>query len=268
VVEKISGSSEIPLGKILLRAVYSLLNIVSQHLMQNETIPTIIGPWWLLLLWLNLHLHKLVALELMNLSFPSLEYLEDQEEQLPRSEKFHRCMSFGEAASVITIDRSTTDFFKLFYRNSPEAALEWFVYSNIPKFELPASFRFQTIYSDPEEFKILSHQVRPNLLPVEVTHRREKPPTSYEFFCPLIVAKQMGFGKLPPALFFADKVKPRETVNTGIEYNIILHFEQSLLPEAISGWECTRFTSIAFDHWWQEWSHHIFNEPISVYTPP
>jgi len=37
-------------------------------------------------------------------------------------------MSFGEAASVITIDRSTTDFFKLFYINSLEAALEWFVY--------------------------------------------------------------------------------------------------------------------------------------------
>jgi hypothetical protein len=33
-------------------------------------------------------------------------------------------MSFGEAASAITINGSTTDFFKLFYRNSPEAALD------------------------------------------------------------------------------------------------------------------------------------------------
>jgi hypothetical protein len=60
-------------------------------------------------------------------------------------------------------------------------------------------------------------------------------------------------------------VKPRETVNTEIEYNRILHFEQSLLPEAISGWEFIPFTSSTFDNWWQEWSQHIFNEPASVY---
>jgi len=33
----------------------------------------------------------------------------------------------------------------------------------------------------------------------------------------------MGFGQLPPTLYFADKVKPREVVSTGTEYNIIIH---------------------------------------------
>jgi len=82
--EKILGNSKNPLSKILLGALYSLLNRVSQHLMQNENVPTITGPWWLLQLWLNLHLHKLVAPELINLSFSS-KCLEEQEEQLPRS---------------------------------------------------------------------------------------------------------------------------------------------------------------------------------------
>jgi len=170
-------------------------------------------------------------------------------------------MSFGEATSAITIDRSITEFFKHFYKDFPEATLEWFVYLDILEFELRASFRFHTNYSDPEELKIL----RPSLLPIEVRHGIEKPSTSYEFLCPSIVARQMGFGQLPPALFFADKVKPREIVTTGIEYNRILHFEQSLLPEAINGWECTPFTSTAFDHWWQEWSQHIFSAPVSTY---
>jgi len=58
----------------------------------------------------------------------------------------------------------------------------------------------------------------------------------------------MGFGQLPLALLFADKVKLRETINSAIEYNRILHFEQSLLPKAISGWDCVSFTSSAFDH--------------------
>jgi len=78
----------------------------------------------------------------------------------------------------------------------------------------------------------------------------------------------MGFGQLPLALYFADKVKPREAVTTRTEYNRLLHFEQSLLLEAISGWECTPITSTAFDQWWQEWSQHIFNAPVSTYCSP
>jgi hypothetical protein len=90
------------------------------------------------------------------------------------------------------------------------------------------------------------------MLAVEVRHGREKPPTSYEFYCPSIVARQIGFGQLPLALFFADKLKLRETVTNSIEFNRILQFEQALLPEAISGWEGVPFTSSTFDHWWQE----------------
>jgi len=47
-VEKIQGNFGIPLGKILLGALYNLLNRVSQHLMHKETVSTITGPWWLL----------------------------------------------------------------------------------------------------------------------------------------------------------------------------------------------------------------------------
>jgi hypothetical protein len=56
--EKIVANSKIPLDKLLLRALYNLLNRVSQCLMKTEVVPTIIGPWWLFQLWLNLHLHK------------------------------------------------------------------------------------------------------------------------------------------------------------------------------------------------------------------
>jgi hypothetical protein len=85
-VEKIAVNSEISLGKILLGALYNLLNRVSQHLMESEVVPTIIGYWWLLQLWLNLNLHKLVIPYLINMSFPSLQYSEEQEEQLPENQ--------------------------------------------------------------------------------------------------------------------------------------------------------------------------------------
>jgi len=67
--------------------------------------------------------------------------------------------------------------------------------------------------------------VRPSPLLVKIRHGREKFPASCEFFCPSIVVRQMGFGQLPPALLFADKVNPRETLTTRIEYNRISHFE-------------------------------------------
>jgi hypothetical protein len=101
----------------------------------------------------------------------------------------------------------------------PKGSTRWFVYSDILEFELLIFFRFQTIYSDVEELKILSHLVRPSLLLVEIRHGREKPPTSYEFYFPSIVARQIGFGQLPPVLFFADKLKPREVVTTSLEFD-------------------------------------------------
>ena len=57
-----------------------------------------------------------------------------------------------------------------------------------------------------------------------------------------------GFWSAALALYFADKLKPRETVDNSIEFNMILQFGQALLPQAISGWECVSFTSSAFDH--------------------
>jgi len=57
-------------------------------------------------------------------------------------------MSFGEAASAITILALLAIFFKLFYKGLPEDILEWFIYSDIPEFEQPFSFRFQSEYND------------------------------------------------------------------------------------------------------------------------
>ena len=38
---------------------------------------TISGPWWLIQLWLNLYMHKIIRPNLRNLSFPSSNFAED-----------------------------------------------------------------------------------------------------------------------------------------------------------------------------------------------
>lgn len=166
--EKISTGSGIPLGKYLLGALYNLLNQVSQRLMKNETIPSITGPWWLLQLWLNLYMHKIMVQDLRSLRFPSLTYLEEEEEKLADDAKTRRCISFSEVASAISINSPIGYFFKLFYKGFVEDILEWFVYPDIPEFELPSSFRFQSRYTDLESLKIINCFIRPCMLPTEV----------------------------------------------------------------------------------------------------
>jgi len=79
---------DLPLGKYLLGSFYHLMDQVSRNLLENKPIGTINGPWWLLQLWLNLYMHKMVAVDLRNLSFPFFNYLEDQEKLLDQGKDF------------------------------------------------------------------------------------------------------------------------------------------------------------------------------------
>ena len=50
---------------------------VVAQLLKNEPVHAISGPWWLIQLWLNLYMHKIVRLDLKNLSFPSSNFDEE-----------------------------------------------------------------------------------------------------------------------------------------------------------------------------------------------
>ena len=84
--EKLAQGHSIPLGKLLLGAAYRLMNRVFSSLIIGEEVQCITDPWWLVQLWLNLYLHKLVRTQLQGLSFPSTEYSEE-EDQKPEAVK-------------------------------------------------------------------------------------------------------------------------------------------------------------------------------------
>jgi len=69
--EHLAAGKDIPLGKYLLGAAYHLMHQVSAQLLKNELVHTISGPWWLIQIWLNLYMHKIVRPDLRGLSFPS-----------------------------------------------------------------------------------------------------------------------------------------------------------------------------------------------------
>ena len=75
--EHLAVGKDIPLEKFLLGAAYHLMHQVVVQLLKNEPVHTISDPWWLIQLWLNLYMHKIVWPNLRNLSFPSSNFDEE-----------------------------------------------------------------------------------------------------------------------------------------------------------------------------------------------
>ena len=77
--EHLAVGAEIQLGKYLLGSAYHLMHQVAAQLLKNEAVHTINGPWWLIQMWLNLYMHKIVKPNLQNLNFPSLTLMRSTE---------------------------------------------------------------------------------------------------------------------------------------------------------------------------------------------
>ena len=88
---------------------------VTTQLLKNEPVHTISGPWWLIQLWLNLYKHKIVRPDLRSPSFSSSNFDEEYRGEEGRT---RQCMSYGEAASAITIDIDIGHLFKSFTEGS------------------------------------------------------------------------------------------------------------------------------------------------------
>ena len=136
--------------------------------------------------------------------------------------------NYGEAASAIIIDVDVGHLFKKFYRGFDADILTWLPYDEDENNELifPFKFWFESGYSDKTAAAIFNSFIKPYILPVEFCHGRGKMakgsfllgnlPT-YEFYNPSFVARQFGFGQLPPQLFFKNTLKPREDINVVME---------------------------------------------------
>jgi hypothetical protein len=90
----LSSRNAVRLGRHLLGSMYQLLHQVFVKLSAGEPIGNLGGSWWFINLWLNLHVKAVLKYDLRKLQFPK-EQPEDAEPET------RRCMSFGEAMSVV-----------------------------------------------------------------------------------------------------------------------------------------------------------------------
>ena len=91
--------------------------------------------------------------------------------------------------------------------------------------------------------------------------------TTYEFYNPSALARQLTFGQLPIKLCYADVVKLREAIISGLEWIRIAQLQ----PDAdttdidLSAWVLALFITQSYKQWWEEWNEHLFKVSAHMY---
>jgi hypothetical protein len=61
---QLAGGKRLPLGKYLLGSVYHMLHQTITQMHTSQKISCVNGPWWFVQMWLQLHMHQIIALTL------------------------------------------------------------------------------------------------------------------------------------------------------------------------------------------------------------
>jgi hypothetical protein len=87
--------------------------------------------------------------------------------------------------------------------------------------------------------------ITPRAIPVNTFGSGKNSNTTYEFYNPSAVSRQLAFGQLPIKLCFADVIKPRETITTRTEWSRVVR----LAPDAdISNVDLSAWSPASFYH--------------------
>ena len=60
--------------------------------------------------------------------------------------------------------------------------------------------------------------ITPRAIPVNSFGSGKNISTTYEFYNPSALARQLAFGHMPIRLYYADVLKPRETITSGLKW--------------------------------------------------
>jgi hypothetical protein len=109
--------------------------------------------------------------------------------------------------------------------------------------------------------------ITPRAIPVNSFGNGKNINTTYEFYNPSALARQLAFGLLSIRLCYADVVKPREIITSKLEWIKIAQLQ----PDAdttdidLSPWVLALFITQLYKHWWEEWKEHLFRVSVHRY---
>jgi len=97
--------------------------------------------------------------------------------------------------------------------------------------------------------------ITPRAIPVNTFGSGKNTSATYEFYNPLTLACQLAFGQQPIKLCYANVIKPRETITSGLDWIRVAQ----LPPDAdtadidLSTSVLASFITGSYKSWWQEW---------------
>jgi hypothetical protein len=206
-------------------------------------------------MWLQLHMHQIVGVDLNTRLFP----LSNHPEGEPHATR--GCQNYGEAASTVLVQQNISQLFELFFKGFQNPL--WLPYLDNDTLIFPCEFSFESERQDGRFLEILNIIIRPCMLPTEFNGGRQNHST-YEYYQPNVMARQLGCGQMPPRLFLHEFLKPREEIKELMHSSRVFHY---VCSPAVYTWPFvpTTIAHPTFNLWWQEFHDHIFSEPVHLF---
>jgi len=109
--------------------------------------------------------------------------------------------------------------------------------------------------------------ITPRAIPMNFFGSGNNSNPTYEFYNQSALARQLAFGQLLIELCYADVVKPRETITSGLEWIRIAQLQPNADTSDIdlSAWIPALFITKVYKQWWEEWKEHLFCKSALTY---
>jgi len=212
-------------------------------------------------------MHKRVEFNLFAQRFPrdiAEDHELDEEESATRSP-----LNYGEAAIVLPGTGGNEDqvsrFFQTLYEGLTKEQWAWMPYED-PDNRFPLSFHsFDNALN--KDHDLMMAIITPRAIRVNFFGSGETSNLTYEFYNPSALARQLAFGQLQNAVCYADVVKPREIITSGLEWIRIAQLPPNADTSDIdlSAWIPALFITQAYKQWWAEWKEHLFCRSALTY---
>jgi hypothetical protein len=169
-------------------------------------------------MWLQLYMHQIVAIDLNNRHFPSTNYNKGE------NQSTKCCQTYGEAASTVSINQGIGQLFELLFRGFADPL--WLPYLNNDNLTLPCEFSFEIGCNDVHSIAIFNVFVHPCIMPAEFCGGRNVQST-FEYYQPNMMARQLGCSQVPPRLFLHEFLKPREDIKESTQAKRVFEYKCS-----------------------------------------
>jgi hypothetical protein len=131
---------------------------------------------------------------------------------------------------------------------------------------LPLLFNFADDALNKDD-ELMMAIITPRAIPMDTFGSGKNTNTTYEFYNPSAVSRQLAFGQLPIKLCFANVIKSRETITGGSDWSKVvrLSLDVDTTDIDLSTWVPASFITESYKLWWQEWKGQLFATFVHTY---